>query len=65
LDELKGTRRYWKFKAEAQDRTLWRTQFGRGSLEVTRQQLVSNWLILTSQSDHAMSTSQSLNDFLE
>jgi hypothetical protein len=30
LDELKETRRYWKLKEEAQDRTLWRTQFGRG-----------------------------------
>jgi hypothetical protein len=26
----KETRRYWKLKEEAQDRTLWRTQFGRG-----------------------------------
>jgi hypothetical protein len=30
LDDLKETRRYWKLKEEAQDRTLWRTQFGRG-----------------------------------
>jgi hypothetical protein len=30
LDDLKDTRRYWKLKEEAQDRTLWRTQFGRG-----------------------------------
>jgi hypothetical protein len=29
LDDLKETRRYWKLKEEAQDRTLWRTQFGR------------------------------------
>jgi hypothetical protein len=26
LDDLKETRRYWKVKEEAQDRTLWRTQ---------------------------------------
>jgi hypothetical protein len=30
LDDLKEKRRYWKLKEEAQDRTLWRTQFGRG-----------------------------------
>jgi hypothetical protein len=30
LDDLKEARRYWKLKEEAQDRTLWRTQFGRG-----------------------------------
>jgi hypothetical protein len=30
LDDLKETRRYWKLKEEAQDPTLWRTQFGRG-----------------------------------
>jgi hypothetical protein len=30
LDDLKETRRYWNLKEEAQDRTLWRTQFGRG-----------------------------------
>jgi hypothetical protein len=29
LDDLKEARRYWKLKEEAQDRTLWRTQFGR------------------------------------
>jgi hypothetical protein len=28
--DLKETRRYWKLKEEAQDRTLWRTHFGRG-----------------------------------
>jgi hypothetical protein len=27
LDNLKEARRYWKLKEEAQDRTLWRTQF--------------------------------------
>jgi hypothetical protein len=30
LDELKEARRYWKLKEEAQDRTLWRPQFGSG-----------------------------------
>jgi hypothetical protein len=29
LDDLKETRKYWKLKEEAQDRTRWRTQFGR------------------------------------
>jgi hypothetical protein len=37
LDDLKETRRYWKLKEEAQDRTLWRTQFGRGYGPVARQ----------------------------
>jgi hypothetical protein len=31
LDDLKEKRRYWKFKEEAPDRTLWRTRFGRGN----------------------------------
>jgi hypothetical protein len=29
LGDLKEARRYWKLKEEAQDRTLWRTHFGR------------------------------------
>jgi hypothetical protein len=37
LDDLKEARRYWKLKKEAQDRTLWRTQFGRGYEPDTRQ----------------------------
>jgi hypothetical protein len=37
LDNLKETRRYWKLKEEAQDRILWRTQFGRGYGPVARQ----------------------------
>jgi hypothetical protein len=37
------SRRYWKLKEEAQDRTLWRTQFGRGYWPVARQ--TNNWLI--------------------
>ena len=30
LGDLKETRRYWKLKEEALDRTLWRNRFGRG-----------------------------------
>jgi hypothetical protein len=37
LDDLKEARRYWKLKEEAQDRTLWRTQFERGYGPVARQ----------------------------
>jgi hypothetical protein len=37
LDDLKETRRYWKFKEVALDRTLWRTCFGRGYGPVVRQ----------------------------
>jgi hypothetical protein len=37
LHDLKEARRYWKLKEEAQDRTLWRTQFGRGYGPVARQ----------------------------
>jgi hypothetical protein len=37
LDDLKETRRYWKLKDEAQDRTLWRTQFGTGYGPVARE----------------------------
>jgi len=29
LDGLKQTRNYWKLKAEAADRTAWRTRFGK------------------------------------
>jgi len=29
LDNLKDTRKYWKLKEEAADRTLWRTGFGK------------------------------------
>jgi hypothetical protein len=36
LDDLKEARRYWKLKEEAQDRTPWRTQFGRGYGPVTK-----------------------------
>jgi hypothetical protein len=39
LNELKEARRYWKMKEEAQDRTLWRTQFGRGYGPVARQNI--------------------------
>jgi hypothetical protein len=37
LGDLKGKRRYWKMKAEALDRALWRTRFGRGCGPVVRQ----------------------------
>jgi hypothetical protein len=37
LDDLKEARKYWKLKEEAQDRTLWRTQFARGYGPVARQ----------------------------
>jgi hypothetical protein len=37
LDDLTEARRNWKLKEEAQDRTLWRTQFGRGYGPVARQ----------------------------
>jgi hypothetical protein len=36
LDDFKEARRYWKLEV-AQDRTLWRTQFGRGCGPVARQ----------------------------
>ena len=36
LDDLKGTRGYWKLKQEALDRTVWRTDFGRGYGSVVR-----------------------------
>jgi hypothetical protein len=41
LDDLEEARRYWKLKEEAQDRTLRRTQFGRGCGPVTRQSTAS------------------------
>jgi hypothetical protein len=37
LDDLKEARRYRKLKEEAEDRTLRRTQFGRGYGPITRQ----------------------------
>jgi hypothetical protein len=37
LDDLKEKRRYWKFKEEALDYTIWRTHFGRGHRPVVRQ----------------------------
>jgi hypothetical protein len=36
-DYLNATRRYWKLKEEARDRTLWRTRFARGHGPVVRQ----------------------------
>jgi hypothetical protein len=37
LDDLKEKRRYYKFKQEALDRTLWRIRYGRGYGSVVRQ----------------------------
>jgi hypothetical protein len=37
LDDRKETRRYWKLKEEALDRTVRRTRFGRGYGPVLRQ----------------------------
>jgi hypothetical protein len=42
LVDLKEARRYWKLKEEAQDRTLRKTQFGRGYGPVARQ--TTTWL---------------------
>ena len=36
LDDLGETQRYWKFKVEALDRTVLRTQFGKGCEPVVR-----------------------------
>jgi hypothetical protein len=41
-DDLKEARTYWKLKEEAQDRTLWRTPFGRGYGPVARQDYFLN-----------------------
>ena len=40
MDDLKETRKYWKLKEEALDRTLWRTRFGRGCGPVVRHTMV-------------------------
>jgi hypothetical protein len=37
MDDLDEERRYWKFKEEALDSTVWRTRFGRGYGPVVRQ----------------------------
>jgi hypothetical protein len=37
LDDLKEKRIYWKLKEEALDRTVWRTRFGRGYVNVARE----------------------------
>jgi hypothetical protein len=41
---LKEGKRYCKLKEEAQDRTLWRAQFGRGYGPVARQTTTWSWL---------------------
>jgi hypothetical protein len=40
LDDLKEARRYWKLKEEAQDRTLWRTQLGRGYGDLSQDRIL-------------------------
>jgi hypothetical protein len=49
LDDLKGTRGYWKLKQEAIDCTVWRTDFGRGYGSVVRHVAVwkNKWIILS------------------
>ena len=37
LDDRKETRRYWKLREEALDRTGWRTRYGRGCGNIVRQ----------------------------
>jgi hypothetical protein len=37
LDDLRGTKRYWKLKAGVLPRSVWRTRFGRGHRPVVRQ----------------------------
>jgi hypothetical protein len=37
LDDLKEKRGYWKLKAEALDRSQWRSRFGRGYGPIVRQ----------------------------
>jgi hypothetical protein len=37
LDDLMEAKIYWELKEEAQNRTVWRTQFGRGYVPVERQ----------------------------
>ena len=37
LDNLEEKAGYWKLKAEALDRSTWRTRFGRGCGRVVRQ----------------------------
>jgi hypothetical protein len=63
MDDLKEARRYWKLKEEAQDRTLWRTQFGRGYGPVTRQIITTTTLCLA-PSLHPVKGSQPLKIFI-
>jgi hypothetical protein len=37
IDGLKETKRYWKLREEALDRTHWRARFGKGYGPVVRQ----------------------------
>jgi hypothetical protein len=43
LYELKGTRRYWKFKVETVDNSLWRYHFGRRYGPFIRQTTRRQW----------------------
>jgi hypothetical protein len=47
LDDLKEARGYWKLKEETQDRTLWRTQLGRGYGSVARRTTTWTWNLIT------------------
>jgi hypothetical protein len=49
LDDPKEARRYWKLKEEAQDHTLWRTQFRRGYGPVARQTTNTSVVLASSQ----------------
>ena len=48
LDELTETRKLWKLREEAVDRTLWRTRLGRGYGSVVRQEYVTTIFICVS-----------------
>jgi hypothetical protein len=48
MDDLKEARRYWKLKEKAQDRTLWRTQFGRCRLLIEQLERIELLLLLAS-----------------
>jgi hypothetical protein len=52
LDDLMEARRWWRLKKEAQDRTLWRTQFERGYRPVARQTITWIWTFLDTGHTH-------------
>jgi hypothetical protein len=43
LDDLKETRRHWPLKEEAQNRSVWRTCFGRSYGLVLRQNIINEY----------------------